>query len=82
MTGRPSVLAAVSTPDPNALSSVASCEAEVLLEELAEAVRALTAALENAMIAQQRFMTETDPPEAAPFPPGAADQRLNHARRP
>ena len=53
MTDRPIVLPAASTPDPDALPSLASREAEVLWEELVEAVRALAAALEHAVLAQR-----------------------------
>ncbi len=60
MTDRPIVLPVASTPDPDALSSVAPREAEVLWEELVQAVRTLAAALENAVLAQRRLMTEAD----------------------
>jgi len=78
MTDRLIVLPAASTPDPDALSLIAPREAEVLWEELVQAVRALAAALENAVLAQRRPMTEADPPEAS-LSHGLAD---HHVRRP
>jgi len=68
-------------PDADTLSSLAAHEAEVLWEELVEAVRALAAALEEAVLAQRRVVTEADPPEAA-LSHGVADQRAQYARRP
>lgn len=53
MTDRPIVLPAASMPDSDALPSLASREAEVLWEELVEAVRALAAALESAVLAER-----------------------------